>query len=284
LASGNLSGPAQKTHQTLLADLQKNLATAEAQLGVTHAPADPVASMSFGEKFLAAMQIALDSGMLEEGLKDRVRTMLEPSNRAAMLAQLAAVSAAYAALHGTPLAPFLAVADVGFAVSVGAETALALFQIYLDVNGATTQAELEQAAQGISNQLTGRVVDAVLSLLAKGAKAGGLKPGTSLGARAGTHQHHTIPKEIQKKLPPALRKDPDVRGRPGLPNRQPVDAERHLEELHDKTGISRKRTGIGGGKYNLRFQEEIQKRGGYNKVTVQDILDIRAMLAKEFGI
>jgi hypothetical protein len=35
-----------------------------------------------------------------------------------------------------------------------------------------------------------------------------------------THEHHTIPKEIQKKLPPNLQKDRDIIGRRGLPNRK----------------------------------------------------------------
>jgi hypothetical protein len=99
-----------------------------------------------------------------------------------------------------------------------------------------------------------------------------------------THRHHTIPKEIQKKLPPHLRSDPDIIGRPGLPNRRPVEAGKHLGEVHDKSGISPKETGIYGGRYNLRFQEEIQKLGGYNAVTKQQVLEIRDRLGKEFGI
>lgn len=69
-----------------------------------------------------------------------------------------------------------------------------------------------------------------------------------------THLHYSIPKEIQKKLPPHLRNDRDIIGRAGLPNRRPVEARKHLREVHDKTGISRVETGIGGGRYNLRFQ------------------------------
>jgi hypothetical protein len=119
--------------------------------------------------------------MLGDGIALKVQTILEPSNRAAMVAQMAAISVAYSALHGTPFAPFLLVADVGLAASVGSQTALALFQIYLAVNGTTTEAELNQAARSISNQLTGRVVDAMLSLLAKGAKLGAATPGKTLG-------------------------------------------------------------------------------------------------------
>lgn len=59
---------------------------------------------------------------------------------------------------------------------------------------------------------------------------------------------------------------------------------KHLREVHEKKGISRKKTGIGGGRYNLRFQEEIEKRGGYRAVEKLDILEVRDELLKEFGI
>ena len=85
---------------------------------------------------------------------------------------------------------------------------------------------------------------------------------TNIHTKAG---HHSIPKEIQKKLPLDVASHPDVRGRPGLPNIRPVDATKHTK-AHDKAGISTKATGIHGGAYNKRFQEEIEKRGGYNQV------------------
>lgn len=99
-----------------------------------------------------------------------------------------------------------------------------------------------------------------------------------------THEHHTIPREIQGKLPPDVANHSDVRGRKGLPNRRTVDAEKHLGEVHDKKGISRKETGISGGKYNLRFQEEIEARGGYNAVTAEDLVEIRDLLVVEFDL
>jgi len=99
-----------------------------------------------------------------------------------------------------------------------------------------------------------------------------------------SHNHHTIPKEIQKKLPKHLQKDPDIIGRRGLPNRRPVDPNRHIKEIHNKTGISTKETGIHGGAYNKRFDDEIEKRGGYHKMTKKKVLEIRDMLVKEFGI
>ncbi len=97
-------------------------------------------------------------------------------------------------------------------------------------------------------------------------------------------RHHSIPTEIQAKLPAHLQADPDIRGRAGLPNRRPVETERHRGEVHDRSGISPKKTGISGGKYNLRFQEEIEKLGGYKKVTKEQVLEIRDRLVKEFGL
>jgi hypothetical protein len=97
------------------------------------------------------------------------------------------------------------------------------------------------------------------------------------------HLHHTIPKEIQKKLPPHLRNEPDIIGRAGLPNRKAVEASKHLNEVHDKTGISSTVTGIFGGKYNVRFDEEIRKIG-YDRIVRQQVLDIRDDLAREFGL
>jgi hypothetical protein len=98
------------------------------------------------------------------------------------------------------------------------------------------------------------------------------------------HLHHSIPKEIQGKLPEHLQNDQDIIGRKGLPNRIPVEAEKHLREVHDKTGINPKESGIYGGKYNKRFHDEIIERGGYKDITKEDILEIRDLLVKEFGL
>ena len=116
---------------------------------------------------------------------------------------------------------------------------------------------------------------------------GGAKIKVTKAASAGKvayHDHHTIPKEIQNKLPANLREHPDIRGSPGLPNRRPVEADRHIGEVHDKTGISPKATGISGGKYNLRFHQEIDKLGGYKHVSKEQVLEIRERLVKEFGL
>ncbi|MFZ5945843.1 MAG: hypothetical protein ACOYVD_17260 [Bacillota bacterium] len=100
---------------------------------------------------------------------------------------------------------------------------------------------------------------------------------SSTGADSSTkyHQHHSIPKEIQKKLPEDVRNHPDVKGRKGLPNRRPVEAERHLKEIHK---------GPGGGAYNKSFDQEILKSGGYSRIKVKVVTTIRDKLLKIFNI
>ena len=89
-----------------------------------------------------------------------------------------------------------------------------------------------------------------------------------------TEKHHTIPKEIQKKLPPDVKNHPDVRGRKGNPNRKEIPYDKH-REIHK---------GPGGGKYNESFDVEIQKRGGYENVTPSDLNEIRDQLVRDFEL
>ena len=89
-----------------------------------------------------------------------------------------------------------------------------------------------------------------------------------------TERHHTIPKEIQKKLPPEVRNHPDVKGRRGLPNRKAIPYKKH-REIHQ---------GRGGGHYNQRFDEEIARQGGYENVGPRDLTSIRDQLVNEFGL
>ena len=89
-----------------------------------------------------------------------------------------------------------------------------------------------------------------------------------------TEKHHTIPREIQKKLPPEVADHKDVRGRSGLPNKKSIPYKKH-RDIHQ---------GAGGGKYNQRFEEEIEKIGGYQNVSPSELTKIRDKLVKEFGI
>ncbi len=109
-----------------------------------------------------------------------------------------------------------------------------------------------------------------------------------VGAEVGNsnlkHGHHTIPKEIQKKIPPDIQKAKEICDKSEPQNLVQVDAKIHLNDIHSKKGISTKETGIFGGVYNLRFNEEIYLRGGYEEVNVEQIIEIRNLLIKEFGL
>ncbi len=92
-----------------------------------------------------------------------------------------------------------------------------------------------------------------------------------------TDLHHTIPREVYNPrdgtaplIPKSVAEHPDVRGRPGNPNRWPVDRQKH-REIHPD--------------YNTQWKREINnlKRRGI-KITVRRILEIRDRLAKKFGI
>jgi RHS repeat-associated protein len=92
-----------------------------------------------------------------------------------------------------------------------------------------------------------------------------------------TDLHHTIPREVYNPrdgsaplIPKAVAEHPDVTGRPGNPNRWPVDRQKH-REIHPD--------------YNTQWKREINslKRRGI-KITVARILGIRDRLAKKFGI
>jgi hypothetical protein len=87
-------------------------------------------------------------------------------------------------------------------------------------------------------------------------------------------KHHTIPREIRAprsgkpgKLKPDVANHPDVKGRPGLPNRWDIPRELH-QKLHPQ--------------YNRRFEAELAKIKG--EPTAEDVIKIRDQLATEFGI
>ena len=100
------------------------------------------------------------------------------------------------------------------------------------------------------------------------------KPFINVGKGA-TQGHHTIPKAIQKRLPPDVRSHPDVRGRRGNPNIKQIPTKKH-KKIHSGRGR--------GGDYNRRFDEEIRNRGGYQDASPRDLNDIRDQLGKEFGL
>jgi hypothetical protein len=87
--------------------------------------------------------------------------------------------------------------------------------------------------------------------------------------------HHTIPKQIQKSLPTNIASDPKIIGVKGTPNIKYIS-----EWLHKAV-----HTGGNGGAYNTRFFIEIDKiLEKKSEITVKDILQIRDLLVKEFGL
>jgi len=99
--------------------------------------------------------------------------------------------------------------------------------------------------------------------------------------------HHTIPLGIQKRLREFgndAATDLDIIGRRGLPNRRAVPRETHWK-LHSGKGYTGKgKTGIGGGHYNNAFHRMIERRGDYDGVSKQDLLEIRGFLVRWFEL
>jgi RHS repeat-associated protein len=94
-----------------------------------------------------------------------------------------------------------------------------------------------------------------------------------------TAGHHTIPRAIQKELPPSVRTHPDVRGRPGNPNIKDIP-----ESTHKQIHSSPPGNYYPGGNYNRRFDELVRQNGGYDSMTPQQINQIRDQVVREFGL
>ena len=80
--------------------------------------------------------------------------------------------AAYAAAHASPMAPGLAILDAYFLGSSATEVGGVLWQLYLDLDSATTEQELNAAAASLSKVLAGPIADGLLKVLMVGAGKG----------------------------------------------------------------------------------------------------------------
>jgi hypothetical protein len=69
-------------------------------------------------------------------------------------------------------------------------------------------------------------------------------------------------------------RDPRIRGVRGNPNVKKIPEELH-KAIH---------TGGNGGAYNARFIQEIERAGGAENVTPEQVLQIRKELVFEFGL
>ena len=153
LANNDLSAPSRRNHEQLLTDLQDQLQAVKDELGVVATPADPVASMSFGEKFVAALKIALDKGLIADGIRDKVAQMLEPANLVKTAAMMAGVAIAAAAMQTNPAGWVL---DAGIVALVGADGIVAAAEIYYALQNVTMASELDDAASVVGQQLGGQ--------------------------------------------------------------------------------------------------------------------------------
>lgn len=116
---------------------------------------------SFKTKLRDVIQRALDSGEIDDAVFAKLEALANPVS----FGIFASALGAYAALHGTPAAPFLLVADVGFAVSGGTETALAMQRIYLAIDIATTEKEMDAAAENFIEELSGPAADGIMGIV-----------------------------------------------------------------------------------------------------------------------
>jgi hypothetical protein len=131
----------------------------------------PVARMTLVQKLGAAIQQAITSGQLAEDVVAKLVEMAKPEN----LATAAAFIGGYALAHASPLAPGLAIVDTYILGTSGTEAGLAMWQLYLDLDSATTDAELTKASVAISELASGPLAD----LLVKGVMLGA---GKALGS------------------------------------------------------------------------------------------------------
>ena len=316
LTNRNLSPIARKNLQQAVADTQTQLraliieANGVVPSGNLANGNDPVTSMSLMQKLRVALQAAINSGKLSEDVKTKLQSLIEPAN----LAMAAAFIGGYAALHATPLAPGIAVLDAYMLGSSAAETGNAIFQLYLDLDSATTQQELDQAARNLSSLLSGPIADAMLKVLVLGAAKGArefnkrykieLPDGVADGSRL--NMNVPVPKikkrEFPTKVAPnkkayaktadgeywvAKHKDftprgPDIRSHHGVMS---AWMEKHFPgykageapTVHMPTGQHYNTTGV----YN-KWRAEIERRTGsfdWGKVTEADM---RALSEKMF--
>jgi hypothetical protein len=130
----------------------------------------PVARMNLVEKLGAAIQQAISSGKLAEVVVAQLTEMAKPEN----LAKAALFIQVYAMAHASPLAPALAVLDTYYLGTSGTDAGLAMWQIYLDLDSATTDADLTNASASLSELVSGPLAE----LLVKFVK---IKAGRALG-------------------------------------------------------------------------------------------------------
>ena len=106
-------------------------------------------------------------------------------------------------------------------------------------------------------------------------------------ANGAVEMHHSIPRGIQRRLREAgnLAADSrDVIGKPGLPNRIPVERGLHRHIHSGKGYVGKGKDGVGGGHYNNAFHRLIKGQGNYRNITPEQLVEIRDFLVRWFGL
>lgn len=91
-----------------------------------------------------------------------------------------------------------------------------------------------------------------------------------------TDAHHMVPTQVLKDLPPEVANNPAVRGVAGAPNKWPIPRSLH-QQIHNTAEI-------GGERYNIAFQNSVDKIRAERAITPADVVSIRNDMAKTYGL
>ena len=100
----------------------------------------------------------------------------------------------------------------------------------------------------------------------------GVKAGKAVGKLVG---HHTVPVAVLKRLKSEVANHPLVRGKKGAPNIWDIPEDFH-KVIHGNGAL--------GGQWNQRWYQELERVGGPEVAEVEDVLQIRELLIREFRL
>jgi hypothetical protein len=204
-------------------------------------------------KLNIAIWKAIDSGQLSEDVVSKLKELVKPEN----LRMAVAFIAAYAAAHASPIAPGLAILDAYFLGSSATEVGGVLWQLYLDLDSATTEQELNAAAASLSKVLAGPIADGLLKVLMVGA-------GKGAGQVAGEFQ-----KRYQFQLPNGIKNGSRLNSGPPVPKIIKRDkAQGKLSQDQVKNGVKKDafNTGLRGTDFTQKVRlyiDAIERHTGF---------------------
>ena len=168
-----LSDIARKNLKKSVARLRKKFCTVHEQaygpgkklVGVVASDSQKYCHLSLAEKFAKALMLAIDSGMLSEGLTEQLRQMATPESLAQMAGMFFAVAGVHALVHETPAAPAAWLVDATFLGLGGRDLIISITNIYLAVKDICNERDLRQAADDVASELSGPASGALVNLL-----------------------------------------------------------------------------------------------------------------------